>query len=112
MNHVMQNCKRNKSANELKRNVNNNRGSTQRVTPRVVRFWRRPYLLLVDFGPVCDAEADDLDVPATDSQVEGAATGLVYIVDVSFNLVAMLLSCQARIESTDLTDEGFFGNAC
>lgn len=52
------------------------------------------YLLLVNFGSICDAEIDGLNVPATHSQVEGTAFGLVQIVDVQVSLVAMLHPCQ------------------
>lgn len=52
------------------------------------------YLLLVNFGSICDAEIDGLNVPATHSQVEGTAFGLVQIVDVQVSLVAKLHPCQ------------------
>lgn len=52
------------------------------------------YLLLVNFGSICDAEIDGLNVPATHSQVEGTAFGLVQIVDVQESLVAKLHPCQ------------------
>ncbi len=35
------------------------------------------YLLLVDFGPSSNAETDGLNIPATYSQMEGTALGLV-----------------------------------
>lgn len=52
------------------------------------------YLLLVDFGSICDAEIDGLNVPTTHGQVEGTAFGLVQIVDVQVSLVAKLHPCQ------------------
>lgn len=42
------------------------------------------YLLLVNFCPSGNAEADGLDVPATYSQMERTAHGFVEIVDVAF----------------------------
>lgn len=52
------------------------------------------YLLLVNFGSICDAETDGLNVPTTHSQVEGTAFGLVQKVDVRVSLVAKLHPCQ------------------
>lgn len=52
------------------------------------------YLLLINFGSVCDAEIDGVNVAATHSQVERTAFGLVQIVDVDASLVAKFLPCQ------------------
>lgn len=52
------------------------------------------YLLLVNFGSICDAEIDGLNVPAAHSQVERTAFGLVQIVDVHLSLAAKLYPCQ------------------
>lgn len=53
----------------------------------VVVLWYL-YLLLVNFGPSSNTKADGLNIPATYSQMEGTALGLVWIVDVNFSLVA------------------------
>lgn len=52
------------------------------------------YLLLVNFGSICNAEIDGLNVPAAHCQVEGTAFGLVQKVDVCESLVAKLHPCQ------------------
>lgn len=54
----------------------------------------KSYLLLVNFGSICDAEIDGVDIAATHSQVERTASGLVQVVDVQASLVAIFLPWQ------------------
>lgn len=52
----------------------------------------RCYLLLVDSGSFGDAEADHLHVAPMHGQVEGAAFGLVQVVDVFLHRVVKINS--------------------
>lgn len=63
-------------------------------------------LLLVDFAAARDAVTDGLHVSAAHGQVQGAALGLVQVVDVCFLRVSQLLPCSSETVWVEKFEKG------